>query len=435
MGAQTPTTYDDINNPRAAAVADVAALTSAQLASELAGYLYYQNVAAAAADNAGDQLDIEAAAGGETVANLVQPDVPRNLKITVTDSGVEVSAFQIDVVGTAPDGTAATEQFVFAGGLVQEGSVIFAKLTSVTLTSITETGATAKTLDVGWQNKLGIPVPAGSSGLTIVKLVSDGAEEAAAATDADENSFTPTTVPGVGTALAGQPAADYMYLQNVAVAAADDAGDQLNIEGASGGETVANLVQPDVPRNLKITVTDGGVEVSAFQIDVVGTAPDGSAATEQFLFAGGLVQEGSVVFAKLTSVTLTSITETGATAKTLDVGWQNKLGVPVPAGSTGLSIVKLVSNGTEEAASATDTTENSFTPTTAPDGVKDYEVWFEYTDETVATVRDYEVWYNYSSPLIAAYNALQVDVAALRTKQVALMAALRAAVPTPLLRT
>jgi hypothetical protein len=396
MGAQTPTTYDDINNPRAAAVADVAALTSAQLASELAGYLYYQNVAAAAADNAGDQLDIEAAAGGETVANLVQPDVPRNLKITVTDSGVEVSAFQIDVVGTAPDGTAATEQFVFAGGLVQEGSVIFAKLTSVTLTSITETGATAKTLDVGWQNKLGIPVPAGSSGLTIVKLVSDGAEEAAAATDADENSFTPTTVPGVGTALAGQPAADYMYLQNVAVAAADDAGDQLNIEGASGGETVANLVQPDVPRNL---------------------------------------QEGSVVFAKLTSVTLTSITETGATAKTLDVGWQNKLGVPVPAGSTGLSIVKLVSNGTEEAASATDTTENSFTPTTAPDGVKDYEVWFEYTDETVATVRDYEVWYNYSSPLIAAYNALQVDVAALRTKQVALMAALRAAVPTPLLRT
>ena len=186
---------------------------------------------------------------------------------------------------------------------------------------------------------------------------------------------TPITQPSASTKAAG-----YMYLQNIVAAGTTNAGDQLDIEAATGGETVANLVQPDVPRAITITVTDGGVEVTAFQIDVVGSAPDGTAATEQFVFAGGLVQVGSVVFAKLTSVTLTSITETGATAKTLDIGWNVKLGLPIPADSTGCNITKLVSAGTEEAASATDTTNNSFTPTTAPNGTNDYEVWYNYND-------------------------------------------------------
>lgn len=219
------------------------------------------------------------------------------------------------------------------------------------------------------------------------------------------------TNPANGTVavVTGQQRAGYMYLQNITAASTSGACDQLNVEGAAGGETVANIVQPDVPRNLVLNFTDGGTEISAFQVDVVGVAPDGSAATEQFLFAGGLDQVGSKIFAKITSVTLTSITETGATAKTLDIGYGVKLGVPLPAGSTGLSIVKLVSNGSEEAASATDTTNNSFTATTAPDGSKDYEVWYEYIDPVNATITAA------LAQIIAQHNALRVDVAALKT--------------------
>lgn len=175
----------------------------------------------------------------------------------------------------------------------------------------------------------------------------------------------------------------HMYLANVATASTTNAGDQLDVEGASGSETVANLVQPDVSRCLTITVTDGGVEISAFQIDVVGKAPDGSAATEQFVFAGGLVQVGTTVFAELTSITLTSITETGATAKTLDTGWNTSIGVPVPAASTGLTITHVDAAGTEEAAASVDATNNSFVFTTAPDGTKDFTVTFEYINPTI----------------------------------------------------
>lgn len=170
--------------------------------------------------------------------------------------------------------------------------------------------------------------------------------------------------------------AGYVYYQNIAAATTSAGADQLDVSG--GGGAMANIVQPDVPRNVVINFTDADASISAFQVDVVGTAPDGSATAEQFLFAGGLDQTGSVIHAKITSVTVTSITGNAA-ADTLDLGYGDKVGVPVPAGATGLSIVKLVTDGTEEAASATDTTNNSFTSTTAPNGTRDFEVWFEYS--------------------------------------------------------
>jgi len=80
------------------------------------------------------------------------------------------------------------------------------------------------------------------------------------------------------------------------------------------------------PRNITITITDGDVSISAFQIDVVGINTKGEAATEQFLFAGGLVQVGNVAWAHITSITVTSITGAGA-GDVLDVGIGSKLGI------------------------------------------------------------------------------------------------------------
>lgn len=177
----------------------------------------------------------------------------------------------------------------------------------------------------------------------------------------------------------------YVYYQNVTAATTSAGADQLDISGGVG--PMLNIVQPDVPRNLVLNFTDGNASINAFQVDVVGVATDGSAVTEQFLFAGGLDQTGSKVFAKVTSVTVTSATGNGA-ADTLDIGYGVKLGVPIPVGSTSFSIVKLVANAIEENASATDTTNNSFTATTAPNATNDYEVWYEFIDAQSTLMRN-----------------------------------------------
>lgn len=177
-------------------------------------------------------------------------------------------------------------------------------------------------------------------------------------------------------AVSGQDA-DYMYLPNILAATTSAKATQYDVNLGAGA--LAGIVQPDVPRNVIVNFTDANASISAFQLDFVGTAPDGTAVSEQFVFAGGLDQTGSKIFATITSITLTSVTGQGA-GDTLDIGHGDKLGVVLPAGSTSLSIVKLKVDGTLEAAAATDTTNNSFTPTTLANGTRDYEVWYEFVN-------------------------------------------------------
>ncbi|MEQ1643676.1 MAG: hypothetical protein ABL959_09560 [Pyrinomonadaceae bacterium] len=164
-----------------------------------------------------------------------------------------------------------------------------------------------------------------------------------------------------------------------AVAAATTTGliTQLSLNAIADGATATIAAQPKTPRNLKITITDGNSGISAYSITVVGKAPNGETISETFTFADGLTPAGSKVFASLTTVTVNSIVGDGA-SDTLDIGMGSKLGLPVPLGATGLTLSKLISDGTIEAASAVDTTNNSFTPTTAPNGTKIFEVWFGY---------------------------------------------------------
>lgn len=114
------------------------------------------------------------------------------------------------------------------------------------------------------------------------------------------------------------------------------AGTTLNPIADAG--VIAGLVQPLAPSLLKITVTDADVSISAFQIDAVGTDPDGNAVTEQFVFAGGLVQTGTKKFSGITSITVTSATGEGA-GDTLAVTWvPPSLLVPVLDGDYGVGL-------------------------------------------------------------------------------------------------
>lgn len=181
-----------------------------------------------------------------------------------------------------------------------------------------------------------------------------------------------------GYAIASSKLGGFAYLGAIAAATTTGKITQKDLNGVADGATCTGIVQPDVPRNVKITITDANSSINAFSITVAGKAPDGTSITENFVFAGGLVQTGSKIFASITSWTIDSIVGDGA-GDVLDVGYGVKIGVPVMYGATGLVVTNLQCDGTVEAASATDTTNNSFTSTTAPNGSRIFRVWFGYS--------------------------------------------------------
>lgn len=115
-----------------------------------------------------DAEDISSWAGSETCTLTGDdPVVPRNVRITITDADLSITAFTLTVAGKDIRGTAQTEAFYWAGGLVQEGTKLFSSITSVTNTTMTG-NSTADVLDVGFgkmcYNALSLP----SSGITTI---------------------------------------------------------------------------------------------------------------------------------------------------------------------------------------------------------------------------------------------------------------------------
>lgn len=167
----------------------------------------------------------------------------------------------------------------------------------------------------------------------------------------------------------------YVYLQNVIAAGTTGLVTQVTDLSAAGSASVA--AQPDVPRNVVLTLSDAADANLAGSVIVTGKNVFGTTISETFtVVAGTTSYTGNLAFAKITSVAH-DFGETGTSSDTLDLGQGAKLGLPYPD----LAITKLVSNGTEESASATSASNGTFTPTTAPNGTNDYEVWFSYTED------------------------------------------------------
>ena len=137
--------------------------------------------------------------------------------------------------------------------------------------------------------------------------------------------------------------------------------------------------QPDVPRNVKIAITDGDVSITDFDIDVVGVDSKGDAQTENFIFAGGLNQVGNIAFATITSVTVNSITGDGA-GDILDVGIGSKIGLSNTLDYTTTDVYKVKKNNADyPAASYTvNTTYNTVDVSTggAINAGDDFTIWF-----------------------------------------------------------
>jgi len=95
--------------------------------------------------------------GGTAIMAKIRPDVPRPVKITVTDANTSITQLVIIVKGYDADGKYIEEFFYLEGGLVQTGQHYFSLVTEVEIDEITGRGA-ADTMIVGTSSINGIYV-------------------------------------------------------------------------------------------------------------------------------------------------------------------------------------------------------------------------------------------------------------------------------------
>jgi hypothetical protein len=111
-----------------------------------------------------------------TITN--QPDVPRTITWAF-DSHAQITAYTLAIAGTNAQGKTVTETFTQADGWSGETSNAFARITSITMSARTGTGA-ADTMDIGIGSKLGL-----SNNIIIASDVFKVDKSAAAANTAD----------------------------------------------------------------------------------------------------------------------------------------------------------------------------------------------------------------------------------------------------------
>jgi hypothetical protein len=87
-----------------------------------------------------------------------QPDVPRNLTCTVTDTTASITAGTITFTGTDPSGAAVVEVLDLSAALTLTGTKIFASVTSVVCAGATVLGGSGdETIVVGVGTVIGLP--------------------------------------------------------------------------------------------------------------------------------------------------------------------------------------------------------------------------------------------------------------------------------------
>ena len=163
----------------------------------------------------------------------------------------------------------------------------------------------------------------------------------------------------------------YVYYQNIAAATTTGLCTQntaLNVAGALAGEA-----SPDVPRKLVITTVDNAGDDLAGTVTLTGLDVDGEQITEVVTIAAGTDSHTTEnVFATFTAGTFDFGETAEATNDTLDIGQATAVGLP----SKNAVPIKIVSGGSEEAASSIDPDQGALVFTTAPNGTNDYEVWY-----------------------------------------------------------
>lgn len=128
--------------------------------------------------------------------------------------------------------------------------------------------------------------------------------------------------------------------------------------------------QPGHSRTLQVRFDAG---YTGGNIVVASTAPDGSIVSETFVAAAGSVVQGTALHAVITSFTNTA--PAGA-ADLAMVECGDTFGVGGESSKDLTAFRKLTVDGTAEAFAATNLSAHKWKPTTAPNGERNYSVWY-----------------------------------------------------------
>jgi len=168
--------------------------------------------------------------------------------------------------------------------------------------------------------------------------------------------------------------ARHVNYDNIAAAATTDIVNAQNL--ANADHTIA--AQPDVPRNMIVTIVDTTGSIVAGDVDIFGKDVNGDDVSENFdISAGAGTYVGNVAFAYVERATGSGITVLdGAGDETLSVGSGTKIGLPSAPGGILLEVYKACLGGANEAVGTVDKTYGTIIPTTLPDNSRDYDFWY-----------------------------------------------------------
>ena len=141
--------------------------------------------------------------------------------------------------------------------------------------------------------------------------------------------------------------------------------------GTAVPANLANLVQPDYPRNIYYNLTGTFTSVA---ITVTGVDAQGNPATESVTLTGDVA--GSVPFATVSQIRITAQTG-GAGGELLDIGYGAKLGL-CNAIASSAEVYKILEDGVNAVVgdATIDATNGTITFVTEPNNVHNYEVFY-----------------------------------------------------------
>ena len=332
-----------------------------------AAYAVLRGVAAATTSGAFTTVtNLSAATGGVTIAStdLTDPVHPRNVVVVITDdSGASTNlAGSVVINGTDSAGNTVSETLTMATTMTETltGSVAFRTLTSVVYTF--QNGQAADTLDMGYGDKLGLPYDTQKQGgLVIDRLIVGGTLA---------STVTPTTgsfVTNVADTTSAFVTETSTTTDNFVTNVTDTTGNAVTGTSTDTGSFVTNVTFETTTGydSTGAAITNAVGDTIAFitnvSFDVANAVTGVTDITSAFVTGTSAATANAVT--GVTDATANAVTETSAaTANAV----------------TGATVGTVSAAGTVEAAAATGATYGTFTPTTLPNGARDYEVYYSF---------------------------------------------------------
>jgi len=149
---------------------------------------------------------------------------------------------------------------------------------------------------------------------------------------------------------------------------------------ANGVATIA--AQPTWPCKVQFKMTDANSSVTAGTATIVYTDVWGVTRTEVW----NLANQGTKTFkttwavAKVTSITIAGLVGNLAGTDKMEAGPTAELGLPAPKSPTPTNfvVIKENLNGADEAVGTVDAAAGTISPTTAPDGARNFDIFYQY---------------------------------------------------------